>query len=236
MLVVFTRAIIIYVFLLIAMRLMGKKQLSELQPFEFAITLIVAELACIPMSYTQVPVIYGLVPIFTLFVVEFALTKIVKHSIKLRGVINGKPVIVITPQGIDYRAISRLDMTVHDILEALRGKDYVSPAQIEYAIIETNGDMSVIPKAQFAPVTVGDMQLQVPPPKIPYGVICEGKRLSNNLTKAGVDDQAVQKLLDQYKLRQKDVLLLTVADGGEFYLQPIGQPCIIGNLQQENAA
>ena len=76
MLTVFTRAIIIYVFLLIAMRLMGKKQLGELQPFEFAITLIVAELACIPMSDTQVPVLYGLVPIFTLFIIEFVVTKV----------------------------------------------------------------------------------------------------------------------------------------------------------------
>ena len=107
MLIVFTRAIVIYIFLLIVMRLMGKKQLGELQPFEFAITLIAAELACIPMSDTQVPILYGLVPIFTLFVVEFCLTKIVKHSLKMRKLINGKPVIVITPNGIDFEAVDR---------------------------------------------------------------------------------------------------------------------------------
>lgn len=95
MLIIFTRAIIIYIFLLIAMRLMGKKQLGELQPFEFAITLIAAEIACIPMSDTTVPVIYGLVPIFTLFVLHLVVTKLVKHSIKLRRIINGKPIIEI---------------------------------------------------------------------------------------------------------------------------------------------
>ena len=92
MLIVFTRAILIYIFLLITMRLMGKKQLGELQPFEFAVTLIAADLACIPMSDTSVPILYGLVPILTLFVIHLVLTKIMKHSIRLRRVINGKPI------------------------------------------------------------------------------------------------------------------------------------------------
>ena len=168
MLIVFTRSIIIYFFLLIAMRLMGKKQLGELQPFEFAVTLIAAELACIPMSDTQVPVLYGLVPIFTLFVVEFTITKIVKHSIRMRKLINGKPVIVITPDGIDYEAINKLDMTIHDIMEAIRSKNYSSPAELEWAIVETNGDMSVVPKTENRGVTLGDLNLQSMPAVLPY--------------------------------------------------------------------
>lgn len=233
MLIVFVRAILIYFFLLVAMRLMGKKQLGELQPFEFAVTLIMAELACIPMSDTTVPVIYGLVPIFTLFIVQFALTKLIKHSLKARRLINGKPVIVINPCGIDYRAISMLDLTVNDLLEALREKNYLSPEELEYAIFETNGDVSVIPKAR--PLTTEDMHLNAPPAQLPYAVICEGKKMSDNVRKGKIDYALVEKVLKAHDLKQKNVLLMTVTGGENFYLQPKSGRYITGRLEEENA-
>ena len=233
MLIVFTRAIVIYIFLLIVMRLMGKKQLGELQPFEFAITLIAAELACIPMSDTQVPILYGLVPIFTLFVVEFCLTKIVKHSLKMRKLINGKPVIVITPNGIDFEAINKLDMTVHDIMESIRAKDYTSPEEIEWAIIETNGDMSVVPKAANRPLTVSDMQLSAEEAQLPYSVICEGKKMTQNIQKCNLEESKIFSLLDKFKFKQEDVLLLLVTGGDDFYLQPQKGKFITGKLSEE---
>lgn len=233
MLIVFVRAILIYIFLLVAMRLMGKKQLGELQPFEFAVTLIMAELACIPMSDTTVPVIYGLVPIFTLFIVQFALTKLIKHSLKARRLINGKPVIVINPCGIDYRAISMLDLTVNDLLEALREKNYLSPEELEYAIFETNGDVSVIPKAR--PLTTEDMHLNTPPAQLPYAVICEGKKMSDNIRKGKIDYASVEKVLKAHDLKQKNVLLMTVTGGENFYLQPKSGRYITGRLEEENA-
>ena len=217
------------------MRLMGKKQLGELQPFEFAVTLIMAELACIPMSDTTVPVIYGLVPIFTLFIVQFALTKIIKHSIKARRLINGKPVIVINPCGIDYRAISMLDLTVNDLLEALREKNYLSPDELEYAIFETNGDVSVIPKACNRPVTAGDLALQTSEAKLPYAVICEGKKMSENVRKGNIDYSRVEKILQNHNLKQKNVLLMTVTGGKNYYLQPISGRYVTGSLEEENA-
>lgn len=233
MLIVFVRAILIYIFLLVAMRLMGKKQLGEPQPFEFAVTLIMAELACIPMSDTTVPVIYGLVPIFTLFIVQFALTKLIKHSLKARRLINGKPVIVINPCGIDYRAISMLDLTVNDLLEALREKNYLSPEELEYAIFETNGDVSVIPKAR--PLTTEDMHLNAPPAQLPYAVICEGKKMSDNIRKGKIDYASVEKVLKAHDLKQKNVLLMTVTGGENFYLQPKSGRYITGRLEEENA-
>ena len=233
MLIVFVRAILIYIFLLVAMRLMGKKQLGELQPFEFAVTLIMAELACIPMSDTTVPVIYGLVPIFTLFIVQFALTKLIKHSLKARRLINGKPVIVINPCGIDYRAISMLDLTVNDLLEALREKNYLSPEELEYAIFETNGDVSVIPKAR--PLTTEDIHLNASPAQLPYAVICEGKKMSDNIRKGKIDYASVEKVLKAHDLKQKNVLLMTVTGGENFYLQPKSGRYITGRLEEENA-
>lgn len=223
MLTVFTRAIIIYVFLLIAMRLMGKKQLGELQPFEFAITLIVAELACIPMSDTQVPVLYGLVPIFTLFIIEFIFTKAVKHSLRIRNLVNGKPVIVITPKGIDYKAISTLDMTISDLMEALRGNGCFSPAEVQYAIAETNGDISIVQKQQ---------QENGQRNKLPYTLICEGKTMNNNIKKAELSQNAVMSFLNRKGLKTKDVLLLMAESGGDYYLQPIKSACETGSVKE----
>ncbi len=222
MLTVFTRAIIIYVFLLIAMRLMGKKQLGELQPFEFAITLIVAELACIPMSDTQVPVLYGLVPIFTLFIIEFIFTKAVKHSLRIRKLVNGKPVIVISPQGIDYKAISSLDMTISDLMEALRGGGCFSPAEVQYAIAETNGDISIVPKSQNSSQRT----------QLPYTLICEGKTMSENAKKADIDESAITRFLQNRGLKAKDVLLLTAESSGDYYLQPIKSACETGSVKE----
>ncbi|MDE6757783.1 MAG: DUF421 domain-containing protein [Clostridia bacterium] len=233
MLIVFTRAIVIYIFLLIVMRLMGKKQLGELQPFEFAITLIAAELACIPMSDTQVPILYGLVPIFTLFVVEFCLTKIVKHSLKMRKLINGKPVIVITPNGIDFEAINKLDMTVHDIMESIRAKDYTSPEEIEWAIIETNGDMSVVPKVANRPLTVSDMLINAQQTQLPYSVICEGKRMGQNIKKCNLDESKVETLLSKLQYKQEDILLMLVTGGDDFYLQPKQGKFVTGKISEE---
>ncbi|MEG2413595.1 MAG: DUF421 domain-containing protein [Clostridia bacterium] len=232
MLIVFTRAIIIYVFLLVTMRLMGKKQLGELQPFEFAITLIAAELACIPMSDTQVPVIYGLVPIFTMFIIEFLLTKVVKHSLKWRRIINGKAIIVISPQGIDFQAINKLDMTIHDIMEAIRSKNFLSPADIEYAIVETNGDVTVIPKALKQTVSNEDLHINKQEIALPYSLIVEGKRMNYNLKISGVGDGDIEKILTKFSLKQKAVLLLSVTNKDEFYLQPINKPYIVGKISE----
>lgn len=232
MLIVFTRAIIVYIFLLCAMRLMGKKQLGELQPFEFAVTLISAELACIPMSDTTVPILYGLIPIFTLFILHLLITKIIKHSIKLRRFINGKPIVVIDSSGINYDTITKLDMTINDLMESLRGAGYFSPSEVQYAIVETNGDLTVIPKAENAPLTAKDLNLQTKQQYIPYMLICEGKVLSQNLQLSGVQTDFVNKLLKKYNLKQKSILLATVDGNDEVFIQPIKKPAICTNVKE----
>lgn len=188
---------------------MGKKQLGELQPFELAITLVAADLACIPMSDTQVPIVYGLVPIFALFIAEVAITIMVKKSVKLRRAINGKPVIVITPDGIDGDALDKLEMTAGDLNEALRSKDVFSPDCVRYAIVETNGDLSVITDDE-----------RPAPRDIPYTLICDGKLMNDNLDKSGFDEAKLRRVLSRHELSPKQVLLMTDLGNGEYYLQP----------------
>ena len=121
-----------------------------------------------------------------------------------------------------------------DLLEALREKNYLSPDELEYAIFETNGDVSVIPKACNRPVTAGDLALQTSEAKLPYAVICEGKKMSENVRKGNIDYSRVEKILQNHNLKQKNVLLMTVTGGKNYYLQPISGRYVTGSLEEEN--
>ena len=219
MLIVFTRSIIVYIFLLAVIRIMGKKQLGELQPYEFVITLIIADLAAIPMTDTTVPISYGLIPIFTLLILHILLNKVNKNSMVLRRVINGKPIIIIDGDGINLKAINALDMTVSDVMEALRIAGYFNLSEIRFAIVETNGTVTVVPKSQFKPAALGDMNIAKQEPELPFSVICEGVVMHENLEKSGLSEQKLNEILKRHNLRIKDVLILTVTGGEEIYLQ-----------------
>ena len=176
------RSIIIYFFLFLSMRLMGKRQLGELQPFEFVITLVTSELACIPMSDPTIPIIYGILPVFTLFIAHLLITKIASKSVRFRRVINGKPVIIIEKGNILPQVMKELNMDADDLMEALRGKDIFNPADVEYAIIETNGSMTILPKNQSRPLCPDDIDLQIERAYLPVTLILEGNFLGNNLS------------------------------------------------------
>ncbi len=234
MLNLFVRCIIIYFFLLIAMRLMGKRQLGELQPFEFAITLVASELACIPMSDPTIPIIYGVIPVFTLFLVHIIMTKLACKSVKFRKVLNGKPVIVIEKGNILPEVLSELNMTIDDLMEALRGNGYFNPAEVEYAIIETNGSMTVLPKADQRPVSLSDLGIKADAADIPVTVMMEGRFMGGNMALvSGVMKERVLKMLDRLHLKQKDVLLLLVA-GTDVFVQPYKGENIVAQLVEND--
>ena len=228
MLTVFIRSIITYIFLLFIMRLMGKRQLSELQPFEFVITLIVAELACIPMSDTSIPLSYGIIPMFTLFILHIMITKIASKNHKFNRFLNGVPVVVISPKGIDHRLLDKLDMNVTDLLHALRAAGYFYPNEVAYAIMETNGTLSVLPKSGFAPATPKDLSVQVDESEMPYPIICEGSFFSENLLMTDTEEGAIDALLERHGLCRDEVLLLTLDKKKNVYLQPFVGPAITG--------
>ena len=220
MLTIVFRAIIIYVVVLFLYRLMGKRQLGEMQPFELVLTLIIADLATIPMAEVSVPVLHGIIPLLTLVVLHFVLACLCKMSEKFSQFVSGKPVIVINPKGIDYKALKNLDISVDDVFESLRGSGYFKIEQVQYAIMETNGKMSVLPKSSFAPLTVQDMKLQVEKSTIPINIINEGKIVQDNLGIAQIDERTIGKILKKANVKRvKDVLLLTVDKAGSVYLQ-----------------
>lgn len=235
MLNLFVRCIVIYFFLLVAMRLMGKRQLGELQPFEFAITLVASDLACIPMSDPTIPVVYGIIPVFTLFVVHIIITKLASGSLRFRKLLNGKPIIVIERGNLLPDVLKELNMNIDDLLEALRSGGCFDPGEVEYAIIETNGTMTVLPKAQFKPLTPSDMGMASEPAEMPVTVVMEGCFMGANLKGLrGVDKERVLRLLDALGMKQSDILLLLVT-GRKVFVQPYAGDSMTVTFPEEDA-
>ena len=214
------RSIIIYIFVLVVIRLMGKRQIGEMQPFEFVITLIIADLACIPMAELAVPLVHGIVPIFSLLILHFLICVLSRKSMKIRYLLTGRPAIVVNPSGIDYKELKSLNMTLDDLIEAMRGCEVYNIEDIAYAIIETNGKMCVIKKATIEPPTREDLKLEINQNTLPVNIIMDGKLMKENVSLTGIDDMFVNECLKKAKIKSiKDVLILTLDNLGNCFVQ-----------------
>lgn len=212
---------------------MGKRQLGQMQPFELVLTLVIADLATIPMAESSVPILHGLVPLFTLVTVHFFLALATRSSNFLNKVISGKPVIVVNPKGIDYQAIKNLNISVDDLFEAIRGCGFFSLDEVQYAIVETNGTVNVLPKKDSSPVTVGDLKETMPQENlkleklkeidettIPITLVAEGKINKNNLKLSKLNESKLQKIIKNAGGKHiKDILILTIDGNGKIYYQ-----------------
>ena len=209
MFIVLIRSLIIFVLLVVGIRLMGKRTIGELQPYEFVITLAVADLACTPMQDISVPLIYGLVPLFSIFVLHYIMTLLSAKFIGFRKVLNGKPFIVIDSDGINSECLTKLNMDVNDLISLIRQQGYFSVEQVAYAIIETNGKLSVLQK-EGAPEPVS----------VPETLIVEGSLMTENAKSVGFSEERIRQILSDNHLKIKDVVLLT-CENNRLFLQPI---------------
>lgn len=227
MLTIVIRSIIVYIIVLLLFRLMGKRQLGQMQPFELVLTLIIADLATIPMAEVSVPVLHGIVPLFTLVLIHFLLTTLSKVSNKFGAFISGKPVIVINPNGVDYKALKALNLSIDDLFEAIRGQGCFSIDEVYYAIMETNGKISVLTKSANSPVTNGTLQKKVEETEIPVNLISEGKFIKDNLKLANVTEESVIKFLqEKVNGKVKKVLVFTLDNNGKVVLQMMNGKCM----------
>ncbi len=222
MLTIIIRSILIYLIVLLVFRLMGKRQLGQMQPFELVLTLIIADLATIPMAEVSVPVLHGIVPLLTLVVLHFILTLVCKNSQWISKIVSGKPTIIINPNGIDYSAMKKLNLATDDIFAALRECGYFSISQVQYAIMETNGKVSVMPKAEFAPATSGELKLNSQESFLPIILVSDGKVVKENLALASISESELIEIArknTKNNVNIKDILILSIDQSGESYLQ-----------------
>ena len=220
MAIMLIRSILIYICVLFVVRLMGKRQIGEMQPFEFVITLIIADLACIPMSELSVPLVHGVVPILSLLLLHFFICVFARKSMKMRYLLSGKPAIVVTPSGIDYNELKKLNMTLDDLIESMRGCDIFSIDEIAYAIIETNGKMCVIPKMQNMPVTREDMKINAEKSALPVNIIMDGRLMSENVKLTGIDEEFIFDQLKRINVKNIcEILLFTLDNNGKVFIQ-----------------
>lgn len=208
MLIIIIRCLIIFVFLIFGLRLMGKRTIGELQPIEFVIILAVADLACTPMQDISIPIIYGLVPLLTIFVTHYLITTVTSKSITFRKFLNGQPIIVIDKNGINSTHLKKLNLNVNDLLQMIRQEGYFSVEEIEYALIETNGKISILENEEAKS-----------PSCVPENIVIEGKFIEDGAAAANISEKKVERILRSKNLRLKDVLLMTV-ESDKYFLQP----------------
>ncbi len=225
MLIILFRVLIIYVIVLTYLRLMGKKQVGQMQPYELVITLIMADIATLPMTQTSMPLLFSLIPLSMVVVVHFVVSIIERKSIFMRKVINGKPVVVVSPSGVNLDALKGLNMTFDDLMQGLRQAGAYRLEDVAYAIVETNGTLSVILKSTNAPVTNEDLKIKQKPASIPLVLVSCGKLLNKNMEIAKVDEKFLNRLCLKCGVKScKDIIILTLDCNGSVYVQTREKP------------
>lgn len=219
MLIIFFRAIVLYILVLIVMRLMGKREIGQLQPFELAIAIMIADLASIPMTDTGVPISNGIVPILGLLVMHLLISIINLKSMKAREIICGKPRILIYRGKIDENALKKERFTLNELQERLRDKNIVNIFDVEYAILETSGQISVIEKSNKRYTIPEDFGITPEYEGIPYDLVVDGKVMTKNLKKLKKDYKWLESEVLKFGYKPDQALLVTIDGKGQIFSQ-----------------
>ena len=215
MLLSFIRTVILYPVLIFVIRLMGKRQLGQMEPSEFAVTMMVANLATIPVEEREAPLYMGLIPMLTVLGLELVLALVCLRSIFLRKLLCGKPVILIENGNILQENLRRTRITLDELTGHLREKDVLDPRAVQYAILETNGNLSVFPFSQERPATAAEAKIETRKQYLPITIVSDGKLLRENLQVAGKTEDWVHKTLKKKKADISTTWLLTVDQGDQ---------------------
>ncbi len=218
MLITFFRAVLLYLSLILAIRLMGKRQLGQMEPSEFVVTLLIADLAAVPMQDVGISLFDGLVPIFVVLSLELLLSVWIYSSVRARKFFCGKPVILVEHGNLLQKNMAKTRINADELSEQLRLNGMTDLSQVAYAVLETNGSISILPEAQYAPAGAKDAGIQVEPAELPFTLINRGKLLMENLKLSGRDASWIEALLQHHNCSIRDVYLLTASRTGSIYL------------------
>ena len=224
MILSYFRTIILYSVLIAVVRLMGKRQIGQMEASEFVVAMLVADLASIPMQNEGLSLFSGLIPILTVLGLELMLSALSLRSIRLRKLLCGKPVILIENGHVLQDNLRRTRVTLDELTGHLREKDVLTLESVQYAILETNGSLSVFPYPKDRPASAKDAGIQAQKQYLPLTIISDGQLLRSNLKKAGKDSRWLQKTLRTHNADVQTTWLLTVDGAGKtFYLKKEGK-------------
>ena len=210
MILSYVRTIILYLVLIAVVRMMGKRQIGQMEPSEFVVTMLVANLAAIPMQDGAIPLYSGFVPIVTVLGVELVLSALSMKNIRFRRILCGKPVILIENGNILQKNLQKTRVTLDELTGHLREKDVLDLQSVQYAILETNGNLSVFPYPKEKPASAKEAGIQVKKQALPITIISDGFLMEKNLQKANKDVRWVKRVLHQHQATVKQTWLLTV--------------------------
>ncbi|MBC8062026.1 MAG: DUF421 domain-containing protein [Clostridiaceae bacterium] len=220
MFTVLIRTIILYTLVLFTMRIMGKRQIGQLEPFELSITIMISELASLPMTDTQIPLINGIIPIITLLLLEVFLAAVQLKYEKTRGIITGKPSIVISKGTINIQELKNQQLNLNDLFEELRLKGYFDIQDIQYAVLETSGQISVLPKIKTTPATKENLKINEKESLLPVTLILDGKINKESLDYLHKTEKWLMEQLDKHQIASVENIFLACIDSKEkFYYQ-----------------
>lgn len=209
MIVSVVRTMIVYLLVVFAMRLMGKRQIGELKPHELIITILISQIVTIPVQDNSMPLINSIIPMLTLVSLELFVSFLGMKSFVFRNVLQGRPVLVINHGVIDQKQLKRLRFTVDDLIDALRSKDVFDISTVEYAVIETNGTLTVLTKKAEQPPTCKDLKVKADENDMAEVLIIDGKKISQYFSEKNVDTSDVEKQLRLNNAKIEDVFLMT---------------------------
>ena len=216
----FVRTIILYLTVIVAVRIMGKREIGELQPSELVVAILISELAAIPMQETGIPLASGIIPILTLLSCEIVLSAITMTNSRARRFISGSPSVLIMNGVINQKEMRRLRFTIDDLMEELRIRGYMSVSEVAIAVVETNGKLSIFPTSPNKPVTAGMMNLDVQDGGLPSTIISDGDICSDALKTSGRNMSWLGGKLAEQGLAPEDIFLMTVDSLGTTIIIP----------------
>ena len=219
MIITFVRSIILYVFVLLVMRLMGKREIGQLQPFELAISIMIADLASIPMTDIGIPIFNGIIPMLGLLTMHLIISVINLKSMKAREIICGKPSILIYRGKINEKILKKERFTINELEERLRTDNVFNFGDVEYAILETSGQVTVIQKPEKRNTIPEDFNITPEYEGIPYDLVIDGKVMEKNLQQIGKDYNWLKKQAEKFKIKPEEALIITIDGKNQIFCQ-----------------
>ena len=214
------RSAIIYISVIIATRIMGKRQIGELNPHELVITILVSQTATLPLQDNNMPLANMFIPLLLFVALEILVSALSMKSLWFRNIIEGKPIFVIKNGKLNEQQLNRLRFTIDDLIDALRQKDAFDISEVQDAVIETNGSVSVLKKAEASPVTPSQLKLQADEVSTPVAIVIDGKPVSEYFGKDKILPSEIELILQNENKKQEDILLLTFDGNGKTFLIP----------------